>query len=117
MEYLKEIKTMEDLRAQKAKLREEVRISGERLNEDLEKLFDESRIQIKEGLLPKMASGAASFFLKEILGNQLKKIVGNLFSNGPVYAAAGIRGSNTVRFHMIRKIILFVVDLILKQRR
>ncbi len=66
-DYLKGVKTLEDLQMRKKELRNEVELSRERLDQEVEDWMDLARSKFNKGLAFTAATGLASFGIKQLL--------------------------------------------------
>ena len=112
MDYLKDIKTMEDLIAHKARVKEEVRNSRQQLENEFEKLFEQGRSKVKKAFLFSSMTGLASLLIGGIFGQRQQKTGLLSLGKGPA-----LPGGNAGTWGRILKILLTVLLVFLKRRR
>lgn len=72
-DYLKDVRTLEDLQRRKKELRKEVELSRERLDQEFEDWMDLGRSKFKKGLAFTAVTGLASFGIKQLLQGGAEK--------------------------------------------
>ena len=115
-DYLKDVKTMEDLRQRRRIMHEEVEQAKIQMQEQFDGLFDRTRNNLKKAAITTSVTGLASFILGKLLGGGKRHLLSRLHSgNAPApFAAASAPSSSSGKLLLWAPIIKNVIMVILK---